>query len=392
MEVLGPEHEYSLVDRHLRIMPITDQVIKELKGRIVNFVNLKNYSFGKELQSHVAEIKANTPFSSPVAFEEQMYKAVQEVTEFVGQKHDAYLLGTGMHPLLQLDEAKVWSHRDSKLYKVLNSLFNLHQHGWLNIQSFQLNLSYGNEEDAIRLHNSLANLLPYIPAISASSPVYEAKFSEYVDNRLRFYRINQRAIPSITGDVIPEYVNSFKDYRRITINRYSEDLLKIGAPKFLLQREWLNSRGAIFRFDRKAIEIRIMDEQECIKADVALSCFTRACLRGVLLQKNSYLPHNLLVRDFTSVIKEGLEATVQHPKGPTARDVCKYYYRIALENASVEEKAYLPLVKTRIEEGNLSNLIRKSILKKEQKTNLHEAIINVYLKLVDCLAENRMYS
>ena len=373
-------------------MPITDQVIKELKGRIVNFVNLKYYSFGKELQSHVAEIKTNTPFSSPVAFEEQMYKAVQEVTEFVGRKHDAYLLGTGMHPLLQLDEAKVWSHRDRKLYEALDRLFNLHQHGWLNIQSFQLNLSYDNEEDAIRLHNSLANLLPYIPAISASSPIYEAKFSEYVDNRLRFYRINQRAIPSITGDVIPEYVNSFKDYRKITINQYSEDLQKVGAPEFLLHKEWLNSRGAIFRFDRKAIEIRIMDEQECIKADVALSCFIRACLRGVLLQKNPYLPHNLLVRDFISVIKEGLEATVQHPKGPTARDVCKYYYRIALENASAEEKAYLPLVKTRIEDGNLSNLIRKSILKKEQKTNFHEAIINVYLKLVDCLAENRMYS
>ena len=79
-------------------MPITDQVIKELKGRIVNVVNLKNYSFGKELQSHVAELKANTPFSSPVMFEEQMYKAVQEVTEFVERKHDAHLLGTGMHP------------------------------------------------------------------------------------------------------------------------------------------------------------------------------------------------------------------------------------------------------------------------------------------------------
>jgi gamma-glutamyl:cysteine ligase YbdK (ATP-grasp superfamily) len=373
-------------------MPIVDQVIKELKGRIVNFVNLNGYSFGKELQSHVAEIKANTPFSSPVAFEEQMYKAVQEVTEFVGRKHDAQLLGAGMHPLLQLDEAKVWSHRDRKLYEVLDHLFNLHQHGWLNIQSFQLNLSYGNKEDAISLHNSLANLLPYLPAISASSPMYEAKVSEYIDSRLHFYWINQRAIPSITGDIIPEYVDSFKDYRRITINRYSEDLQKAGAPEFLLHREWLNSRGAIFRFDRKAIEIRIMDEQECIKADVALSCFTRACLRGMLLQNDPYLPHNLLVQDLTSVIKEGLEATVQHPKGPTARDVCKYYYKIALENASIEEKAYLPLAKTRVDDGNLSNLISRAILRKEQKTDLNEAIISVYLKLVDCLTENRMYS
>jgi gamma-glutamyl:cysteine ligase YbdK (ATP-grasp superfamily) len=392
LEVLGPEHEYSLVDEQLRPLPIVDQVIKAFKGRVVNVVSLNGYSLGKELQAHVAELKANTPFPSPVTFEEQMHKGVQEVTEFVGRKYTAQLLGTGMHPLLDLDDAQVWPHRGRKLFAVLDRLFNLHQHGWLNIQSFQLNLSYGNEGDAIRLHNQVARLLPYLPAVAAASPVYEATVSDDLDSRLRFYWINQRAVPSITGDVIPEVVHSFHEYRRSIIARYSEDLQRVGAPDDLLHREWMNSRGAIFRFDRRALEIRIMDEQECVKADVALSCFIRACLRGMLLQTDPCVSHSLLVQDLLAVIKDGLDAPVQHPHGPTARDVCTHYYRLAEAHASEEEKAYLPLVKTRIEKGSLSNLIRRAIQRRAQKTALSDAITHVYLQLAECLTANRMYA
>jgi len=367
-------------------------VIKELNGRIANYARLKSYTFGKELQSHVAEFKANMPFYSPKTFEENMQRAVLEIADFIERKHDAKLLGTGMHPLLRLEEAKVWSHRDRKIYEALSRVFNFYQHGWLNIQAFQLNLSYGNEKEAIQLHNALANLLAYVPAISASSPVYESKISEYTDSRLHLYRINQKEIPSITGNIIPEYVNSFKEYRQITISKYTEELQKLNAPECLLNKEWLNSRGAVFRFDRKAIEIRIMDEQECIKADVALSCFIRASLRGMFSQGMPYLPREVLIEDLNSIIKDGLEAKVQHPRGPTARDVCKYYFRIALENASVEEKTYLPIVIKRIEEGSLSDLIRRDVTKKAQKTDLREAILSVYLRLVENLTENEVYS
>jgi len=392
LEVLGPEHEFSIVDEKLHPLPIVDTVIKELNGCTVNYVRLKNFTFGKELQSHVAEFKANMPFYSPKTFEENMQKAVLEITDFVERKHDAQLLGTGMHPFLRLEEAKVWSHRDRKIYEALSRIFNFCQHGWLNIQAFQLNLSYGNEKEAIKLHNALANLLPYVPAVSASSPVYESKISEYADSRLHFYRINQKEIPSVTGNIIPEYVNSFREYRQITINNYTEELEKLNAPGCLLNKEWLNSRGAVFRFDRKAIEIRIMDEQECIKADVALSCFIRAGLRGMLSQREPYLPRDLLIQDLNSVIKDGLEAKVHHPMGPTARDVCGYYLKIALENASVEEKTFLPIVSKRIEKGNLSNLIRRDVLKKAQNMDLGEAILSIYLKLTKNLKENEVYS
>ena len=121
------------------------------------------------------------------------------------------------------------------------------------------------------MHNQLANLCAYLPAIAASSPIYEGKNGPKRDNRLSFYKVNQKEVPSITGDVIPEYVSSLSQYKREVIGRYSKDLASAGADKTLLHREWVNSRGVIFRFDRSALEVRVMDEQECIKSDVALA-------------------------------------------------------------------------------------------------------------------------
>jgi len=380
------------VDENIQPLPIVDKVIKSLHGRVVNYVRLSKFTLGKELQSHVAEFKANTPFHSPKVFEETMHEAVVRVSDFIEKRYGAYLLGLGMHPLIRLDDVKVWSHRDRQIYVALSRVFNLAQHGWLNIQSFQLNLPYSDERRAVTLHNALANILPYIPAVSASSPIYESKIGEFVDNRLHFYQINQKEVPSIAGDIVPEYVNSFEEYEKVTIERYSQDLMRANAPKCILYKEWLNSRGAVFRFDRRAIEIRIMDEQECIKSDVALSCFVRACLRGFIRENEEHLPHSLLAEDLRAVIKDGLDAKVRHPKGPTARDVCRYFHKIAEENASKEEKQYLRIVKKRIENGNLSNLILRDVMRRSQKNSFEEAVLNVYSSLTKNLVENKLYS
>ena len=109
------------------------------------------------MQLHVLEVKANSPFKSPVEFEKTMQDAVTTLNQIV-QKHGAKLLGTGMHPLLNLDDTAIWSHYHKKIYNEYGKIFNLNQHGWLNIQSFHLNLPYQKEADGIQIHNHLANL------------------------------------------------------------------------------------------------------------------------------------------------------------------------------------------------------------------------------------------
>ena len=339
---------------------------------------------------HVMELKANAPFKSPVEFEETMQNAVQTLSQIV-QKHGARLLGTGMHPLLKLEDTAVWPHYHRKIYREYGKIFNLHQHGWLNIQSFHLNLPYQKEVDGVQMHNLLANLSAYLPAVAASSPIYEGKFGADVDNRLQFYKVNQKEIPSITADVIPQYTNSFSRYRHDVIVQYSEDLARAGADKAILWREWVNSRGVIFRFDRCALEVRVMDEQECIKSDVALSCFVRAALRGLIASNAELLPHNLLVHDFNAVIKDGLKAEVSNPHGKTARQICQNILKLAWENADEDEKRYLWLVEKRLETGSLSEIIRERVSRRAEKAGFHEAIVDIYSTLIKCLCDNEPF-
>jgi hypothetical protein len=252
-------------------------------------------------------------------------------------------------------------------------------------------LPYEKEVDAVQIHNQLANLCTYLPAITASSPIFEGKEGPDIDNRLQFYKQNQKEVPAVAGDVIPEYVSSLDGYKRDVIGRYSADLAKAGADKKLLNREWVNSRGIIFRFDRCAVEVRVMDEQECVKSDVALACFVRSALRGLIADNAELLPHELLVRDFNAVIKDGLNTKVASSNGKTARQVCQHYLKIATQNADTDEKKYLPLVKRRIEEGNLSDLIRTRVQRRAEKTVYHEAIVDVYSTLINCLRNNEPF-
>ncbi len=186
----------------------------------------------------------------------------------------------------------------------------------------------------------------------------------------RFTRLINVEIPSIVGDVVPEYVTSFNQYKHEVIGKYSQDLAHAGAGKTLLFKEWVNCRGVIFRFDRAALEVRVLDEQECIKSDVALSCFIRAALRGLIANHDELLSHEILVSDFNSAISEGLNGIVLHPKGKTTVTYADIFSKIASENADEEEKQYLWLIKKRIEKGSLSEVIRERVTAESSKNRL----------------------
>jgi hypothetical protein len=49
IEVFGPEHEFSVVDNDLGALPIVDRIMKDFRGRIVNFVVQSNFTFARVL-------------------------------------------------------------------------------------------------------------------------------------------------------------------------------------------------------------------------------------------------------------------------------------------------------------------------------------------------------
>jgi hypothetical protein len=103
------------------------------------------------------------------------------------------------------------------------------------------------------------------------------------------------------------------------------------------------------------------------------------------------ISHKILVQNLNHIIKDGLNAHVQHPAGQTAKCVCQHLLKIAHDNANEEEKKYLPLITQRMESGNLSQMILRDISKKTQKTDIHEAIFEIYSSLANCLTNNRVY-
>jgi hypothetical protein len=86
-----------------------------------------------------------------------------------------------------------------------------------------------------------------------------------------------------------------------------------------------------------------------------------------------------------------LNAKVKNSHGKTARQVCQHYLKLAFEHADADEQGYLWLVQKRIDEGNLSDVIRSRVLARAQKTSFHEAVVDVYSTLIKCLIDNEPY-
>lgn len=269
-EGYGIEAEYMIVDREtLAVRPITDLLLKEIAGEIVNEVELGETAWSNELVLHVVEMKTNGPLAELPRLAGLFQADVTRINGILA-KFGAKLMPTAMHPLFDPDqEMRLWPHDNAEIYDAYNRIFDCRGHGWSNLQSVHINLPFYDDAEFARLHAAIRLALPILPALAASSPVYGGKPSGLMDSRLEFYRHNQKAVPAITGGVIPEQAFSRRDYDEMIFAKAYREIAPHDPGK-ILQEEWLNSRGAIARFDRNAIEIRVVDIQESPRMDAAV--------------------------------------------------------------------------------------------------------------------------
>jgi carboxylate-amine ligase len=234
--------------------------------------------------------------------------------------------------------------------------------------------------------------------LSASSPIFEGENTGFKDARLNVYKTNQKEIPEMAGKVIPEQVFTKKDYYRdifdpINIAIKPHDLENI------LDHHFLNSRGAIARFDRNAIEIRVIDIQECPKADIAVAILIIEVLKLlvseelVALEDQKSWHEDELFAIFNDVIKDA-ETTVitdmaylnlfDIEEKCTAGEIWKKLYNSLKENISDKHRKTIEFL---LENGSLSTRILKAV-----GTNFSEENVKkVYNKLGNCLAENKLF-
>lgn len=317
-EGYGVELEYMIVDRDsLNVLPITDKLMFTVAGSYVSEIHRGEISWSNELALHLIELKTTDPSKTLLPLPSLFQAHVQHLNRLL--KHfNAMLMPTAMHPWMDPhQELKLWPHQQNVIYETFNKIFDCRGHGWANLQSCHLNISFANDEEFARLHAAIRILLPLLPALAASSPFIEGKLTHIMDNRLHSYLHNCKIIPSITGKVIPEKVSSRKEYEEVILNKMYRDIAP-HDPHKVLQHEWLNARGAIARFDRYSIEIRLLDTQECPIADIAICDAIVYVLKALVAGKwkdpaqMADFPLDPLYHLFLGCMKDGEEALIHY--------------------------------------------------------------------------------
>jgi gamma-glutamyl:cysteine ligase YbdK (ATP-grasp superfamily) len=403
-EAFGVEIEYMIVDAEtLNVRPITDRVLAAIAGEITSDVEIGAITWSNELAAHVIELKTTEPARSlaplPAEFNESV-RRINSVLEPLGGR----LMPSAMHPWMDPNrEMVLWAHDFSFVYEAFNRIFDCRGHGWANLQAVHLNLPFAEDAEFARLHAAIRVVLPILPALAASSPIVDGRPSGLLDTRLDVYRHNARRIPLAAGRVIPEPVFSAADYRRQILEPLYAEIAP-HDPEGILQEEWLNSRGAIARFERNTIEVRVLDVQECPQADVAICALVADVLEGlaggrwgdpILLQEWDTEP---LAELLMAMVRDADQTVIRDTdylrlfgvdgRGPlAAADLWRHLAQAVGKSGRSADPSVRPAVETILERGPLA----RRILAAAGSAPTRDRISTVYRELCECLAAGRMF-
>lgn len=401
-QAYGIELEYMLVDRDtLAVKPIANDLLKQQLGQYGSDFENGMVTWSNELVLHVIEIKSTKPEINFNALENEFAENVKKINSIL-EKWNAMLMPTAAHPLMNpLTETKLWPHDSNEIYALYDKIFSCKGHGWSNLQSTHLNLPFYDDEEFAKLHAAVRIALPLLPALCASSPILDDRIQDKFCKRLDFYKTNQAKIPSITGKVIPEAVFSKRQYTNTIYEKINEDLERYD-PERILDPIWVNSRGAIPRFDRGSIEIRIMDIQECPSADIAIISLAIELIKALVQEKFISLEEQMKVKTETLAavyelcVEQGQEANIYDPaflgifgttKTMTGGEVWKMIFKKLKEINPALTSWEKPQYETLFHQGSLSQRILKAL------GNDHSThhIKKIYRQLCGCLDQNKMF-
>ena len=398
-EVYGIELEYMLAYKsNLKVAPIVDALLTKKNGALTADIENGEIAWSNELVAHVIELKTNGPTSNLNTLSHEFHKNVMEINALL-QSLNAQLLPTASHPLMNpLTDTQLWKHSYSEVYELYNRIFNCKGHGWSNVQSTHINLPFFDDNEFEKLHAAIRILLPLIPGLCASSPILEGKSTGFKDTRLEYYKTNQKEIPEMTGSVIPEQVFSKADYQT-TIFEPIKKAIKPFDTQNILDHHFLNSRGAIARFDRNAIEIRLVDIQECPKAEIAICVLIIEVLKHLVDKNLSSLSdqkswsNKTLLNILNPIIKSGedyLVSDLEYLKlfgvkdTSTVQNVWKSLYEVVKPQIDGSHYEALDIILT---EGTLSTRILKAIKNNYSEENIKK----VYRDSANCLQNNSLF-
>jgi len=402
-EAYGIELEYMIVDgSSLDVAPRADWLMAQVAGEITDEYLAGELAWNNELALHVIELKLNGPRPTldglAAWFQRDVARANGELSAAGLQ-----LMPTGMHPWMNpATDLRLWPHDNRVIYETFDRIFSCRGHGWANLQSMHINLPFSGDDQFGRLHGAIRFLLPMLPGLAASTPVMDARLTGLRDNRLDVYRHNCARIPSVTGDVIPEPVFTISDYEKRVLGRIYADLAP-HDPKRVLREEWVNARGAIARFERMAIEIRVLDTQECPRADLAMARLICATLEA--LCNEQWVAVTELQGWPTPTLARGLRAAIAEAEAARVDDR-RYLRALGLDRGSATlqqlwgaladaaaargalDAASEAVIEHYLHEGTLATRITRALGPEPGRA----ALRSVYTRLCACLAAGELFA
>ncbi len=402
-EGFGVELEYMIVDRDtLDVRPVCDALLDTVggeEGEAQPDGEGSLLAWSNELALHVVEIKTAEPVASLDALAPNFQDHVQRINEILSPMN-ARLMPTGMHPWMDpFTQTQLWPHECGPIYQAFDRIFNCKGHGWSNLQSAHLNLPFADDEEFGKLHAAVRAVLPLLPALAASTPVMDAKRTGLLDNRVDVYSQNALRVPSVAGKIVPEPVFTRSVYEHGLLAGIYHDISPLD-PEGVLQHEWLNARGAIARFMRGSIEVRLLDLQECPACDLAVLTLVAAAIRAVVeeqfvsIDELRQLPTDPLSAVLMRTTRQGEQAEVGYAPllralgmGGTSVTAGEVWASLAERLLPADHPARAPLaVITR--HGTLATRILKAVGEEPTRPTLHL----VYQRLADSLQQGKPFT
>ncbi len=396
----GIELEYMIVDQQtLSVLPIADRLLHAAAGETASDVDRGRFGWSNEIVLHLVELKNGRPDPALEPLGAGFQAEVDAINRLL-HPMGARLMPTAMHPWMDpAAETHLWPHQNASIYQAYDRIFDCHTQGQANLQSMHLNLPFANDEEFARLHAAVRLLLPILPALAASSPIADGTPSGVLDTRMEGYRTAVSRVPSVIGQVIPDTVSSCADYQARVLAPMYRDIAPLD-PDGVLQHEWLNARGAIPRFDRNAIEVRVIDVQECPQADLAIAAAATAVIRALYdgkwspLAMQQAIGTDALVKILHACIRDAEQAAIDDAGYlrllgfPDRHCLGGELWRHLIETLSLDRSGqWREPLRVMLEHGPLARRILRAVGTDRSKERLQ----SVYLALCDCLEAGRMF-
>ncbi len=385
-EATGFGLQYLVVDKDtLNISATGVELPADNAAKIIGELQRKS-----DPASHVLVLRTIGPTANIPSLEAG-FRAEVRTTNAALASTERVLLPVSVHPLRHAVKENGPGEHDPVPDPVLRDLAS--GDPW----SVHLDLPFANDDEFSKLHTAIRMVLPIIPALCACSPIMNGEVTGLMDTRMHQYLTRQQRFPELMGPLIPEAVFNQEDYYRVIFEPIARALQPLDTDG-VMDYQLLNGRGAIARFDRGDIRIRVMDVQECPSADLAIAEMIVAVLKAMVAGKwvSNYLQRawheSDLLAIFRDVIVHAGDTVIANKdfllmfgmrhESATANELWRHLYQQL--RADLSEGARVRIAHI-LDQGCLA----QRIIKRTGEKPSRERIIEVYREMAACLEDDK---